>query len=108
MLGGRRTVSDHEVSEVSPLVEIDPEDREQVKRLDDLLTRFVEGDEVPAYAGTEGATRAALREFARPALSRCGAVLNIAGEHFRCDGARGHDDPHTNEAAQAIWGEVAS
>jgi hypothetical protein len=45
---------------------IDPEDAEQVKRLDDLLTRFLDGNEVPAYEGTEGVMKAALREYANP------------------------------------------
>lgn len=35
---------------------------------------------------------------------RCTAVLNLAGEHYRCDLALAHHPlAHTSKAAQALW-----
>ena len=106
------------VESVRPLVVIDPEDREAVERFDGLLSRFIEGKEVPDYEGTVGATQAALREFADPKPPRpdepqgLGAVVEDAdGDLFvRC--VQGPSDAYwhcaTNELKDERWPDIAA
>ena len=82
----------------SPLIVIDPEDREQGDELRDLIHK---------HGGVMllgSVLQAALREFANPTEPRCPAALIVKGEHFPCDSAGGHGMPHGNSAAEAIWG----
>lgn len=90
------------VTVVRPLVVIDPEDREQVERLSEMVA-----DEIVRNGlKPRDAMQAALREYANPTPPKCKAALNIKGEHYGCDLDADHDGlAHSSKRAEAIWGE---
>ena len=85
-----------------PLAAIDPEDREQVERLSEMVA-----DEIVRNGlKPRDAMQAALREYANPTPPKCKAALNIKGEHYGCDLDADHDGlAHSSKRAEAIWGE---
>jgi hypothetical protein len=86
-----------------PLVVIDPEDEAELRRVAALLVALDRGYDDDSWLDL----RDAFREYTSPTPLRCGACISLAGFSYRCEGEQGHDDPHSNGNAKALWGEPA-
>jgi len=82
-----------------PFVVIDPEDREQVKRLALAYCKtFAAGDSIVdrALSVCADQMQTALREFADPKPPKCRAALTLTTDAalYICSRIEGHDGPH--------------
>ena len=91
------------VEVIRPLAVINPDDRDQVERLRDLIN--VHDLDGGTYAEV---IAAALREFANPKPPTCGARLSIdygnQGANHTCEEPEGHDGAHSDGAMSWMTG----
>lgn len=75
-------------ADVRPLVVIDPENREQVERLDALIDAGLCGKDTPKWSGPADVLQAALREFANPTPPKPDEPTGLGAVVEDADGAK--------------------
>ena len=84
--------------EFKPLVVLDSESDEDVRRLVDAYCAQIYN---PSRGVIERRMRAALRSLV--AQPTCSASLTIAGKPYACAERPEHGGPHRNPDAEAVW-----
>lgn len=88
----------HNARRARPLVVLDPENDEDVRRLADAYCDQLTS---PKRSAIHDRIRAALRSLV--AQPTCSASLTIAGKPYACAEQPEHDGPHRNPDADAVW-----